>query len=84
MKSKTLHFHNVTCPPFWNNGLFKGHTQDNWSMLSRPTTIVGDIVEQVGGDHIQLTVLFPVGADPHTLEPRPQDAAPLPMPISFF
>lgn len=39
------------------------------------TTMVGDVVRQVGGDYIDLTVLFPVGADPHTFEPRPQDAA---------
>jgi ABC-type Zn uptake system ZnuABC Zn-binding protein ZnuA len=39
------------------------------------TTLVGDVVNQIGGDHIQLTVLFPVGADPHTFEPRPQDVA---------
>jgi ABC-type Zn uptake system ZnuABC Zn-binding protein ZnuA len=39
------------------------------------TTIVGDIVRQIGGDRISLTVLLPVGADPHTYEPRPQDVA---------
>lgn len=39
------------------------------------TTIVGDIVRQVGGDRISLTVLLPTGADPHTYEPRPQDVA---------
>lgn len=39
------------------------------------TTLVGDVVHQVGGDRIQLTVLYPIGADPHTFEPRPQDAA---------
>jgi ABC-type Zn uptake system ZnuABC Zn-binding protein ZnuA len=39
------------------------------------TTIVGDVVAQVGGDLIDLTVLFPPGADPHTFEPRPQDIA---------
>jgi manganese/iron transport system substrate-binding protein len=39
------------------------------------TTIVGDVVAQVGGDLIDLTVLFPTGADPHTFEPRPQDVA---------
>jgi ABC-type Zn uptake system ZnuABC Zn-binding protein ZnuA len=38
------------------------------------TTIVGDVVKQIGGDRISLTVLLPVGADPHTFEPRPQDA----------
>ncbi len=37
------------------------------------TTIIGDVVAQVGGDRIELTVLFPPGADPHTFEPRPQD-----------
>lgn len=39
------------------------------------TTMVGDVVSQIGGEHIQLTVLYPVGADPHTFEPRPQDVA---------
>jgi ABC-type Zn uptake system ZnuABC Zn-binding protein ZnuA len=39
------------------------------------TTIVGDILRQVGGDRIALTVLTPLGADPHTFEPRPQDIA---------
>jgi len=39
------------------------------------TTMVGDVVSQIGGSHIQLTVLYPVGADPHTFEPRPQDVA---------
>ena len=41
------------------------------------TTIVGDVVAQVGGDLIQLTVIFPPGADPHSFEPRPQDLAAL-------
>ncbi len=39
------------------------------------TSIVGDIVGQVGGDKIDLTVLLPVGADPHTFEPTPRDLA---------
>jgi manganese/iron transport system substrate-binding protein len=39
------------------------------------TTILGDVVAQVGGELIDLTVLFPPGADPHTFEPRPQDIA---------
>jgi manganese/iron transport system substrate-binding protein len=37
------------------------------------TTIVGDVLAQVGGEYIELTVLFPTGADPHTFDPRPQD-----------
>lgn len=39
------------------------------------TTIVGDIVSQVGGDHIDLSILLPVGTDPHSFDPSPQDIA---------
>ncbi|MFO8034736.1 MAG: metal ABC transporter substrate-binding protein [Candidatus Bipolaricaulota bacterium] len=38
------------------------------------TTIVGDVVGQVAGDRVEPVVLFPVGADPHSFEPKPQDA----------
>lgn len=38
------------------------------------TTIVGDVVRQVGGDLIVLDVLLPVGSDPHAFEPAPKDA----------
>ena len=41
------------------------------------TSIVGDVVNQVGGDYINMTVLMPVGTDPHDFQPRPQDAAAL-------
>lgn len=41
------------------------------------TSIVGDVVGQVGGEHIELTVLVPTGADPHSFEPSPQDAVAL-------
>jgi ABC-type Zn uptake system ZnuABC Zn-binding protein ZnuA len=39
------------------------------------TTIVGDVVANIGGDAIQLTVLLPVGTDPHGFDPTPQDIA---------
>jgi ABC-type Zn uptake system ZnuABC Zn-binding protein ZnuA len=39
------------------------------------TTIVGDVVAQVGGKHIDLSVLLPVGTDPHSFDPTPQDVA---------
>ncbi len=39
------------------------------------TSIVADVVRQVGGDYVQVTQLLPLGTDPHTFEPRPQDAA---------
>ncbi|MDT8898028.1 metal ABC transporter substrate-binding protein [Thermanaerothrix sp. 4228-RoL] len=41
------------------------------------TTLVGDVVKQVGGEWVDLHVLLPVGADPHSFEPTPQDAAKL-------
>jgi len=39
------------------------------------TSIVGDVVRQVAGDHIDLDVLLPLGADPHGFEPSPRDIA---------
>ena len=39
------------------------------------TTIVADIVRQVGGDFVGITILMPVGTDPHEYSPRPQDVA---------
>ncbi len=41
------------------------------------TSIVGDVVKQVGGDYINLSILMPVGTDPHEFQPRPQDATAL-------
>ena len=37
------------------------------------TTLVGHIVSQIGGEAIDLTVLLPPGADPHSFEPTPMD-----------
>lgn len=37
------------------------------------TTIVGDVVREIGGEAIALTVLLPVGSDPHTFSPSPRD-----------
>jgi manganese/iron transport system substrate-binding protein len=39
------------------------------------TNIVADVVQNVGGDLIDLKTLMPVGTDPHTFEPTPQDVA---------
>ncbi len=38
------------------------------------TPMVGEFVSQVGGDNINLTVIMPPEADPHTYDPAPQDA----------
>lgn len=45
--------------------------------VAATTTLVGDVARRVGGEHIALSVLLPVGVDPHTFEPRPQDMAAL-------
>ena len=39
------------------------------------TSIVADVVANVGGDNIDLAILLPVGTDPHSFEPTPQDIA---------
>lgn len=38
------------------------------------TNIVGDLVRNVGDDMLELTTMLPLGADPHTFTPTPQDA----------
>ncbi len=42
-------------------------------MVLATTTIVGDFVQNIGGDSIDLTVMLPIGSDPHTFAPAPQD-----------
>jgi ABC-type Zn uptake system ZnuABC Zn-binding protein ZnuA len=37
------------------------------------TSIVADAVARVGGDHIDLQTLVPLGVDPHAFEPTPRD-----------
>lgn len=51
-----------------------GDTGDRLQVLAT-TSIVADVVKQVGGDYVAVTTLLPLGTDPHTFEPRPQDAA---------
>ena len=40
-------------------------------------SIVGDVAGQVGGDYITMSLLMPLGTDPHDYLPRPQDATAL-------
>jgi len=37
------------------------------------TSLVGDVVQRVGGDRVELTVLLPSGADPHAYVATPND-----------
>jgi len=39
------------------------------------TSIVADVVRQVGGERVTVTTLLPIGTDVHTYEPAPQDLA---------
>ncbi len=39
------------------------------------TSIVADVVSNIGGEHINVDILLPVGADPHSFDPTPQDIA---------
>lgn len=47
--------------------------QDRKLQVVATTTILGDVVKQVGGEAIDLQVLLPSGSDPHTFEPAPKD-----------
>lgn len=39
------------------------------------TDVIGDVVEQIGGDHINLTTLMTPGQDPHSYQPSTGDLA---------
>ncbi len=43
--------------------------------VAATTSIIGDVVAQVGGDAIDLTVLIAPGQDPHSYQPSAQDLA---------
>src|SRR5574341_40168 len=43
--------------------------------VAATTSIIGDVVRQVGGDRIELTVLMQPGQDPHSYEPAAADLA---------
>jgi ABC-type Zn uptake system ZnuABC Zn-binding protein ZnuA len=39
------------------------------------TTLVADVVKNIGGDRIEVETLLPVGTDPHSFTPTPRDLA---------
>ena len=39
------------------------------------TTILADIARNIAGERVQVESLLPIGADPHSYQPTPQDAA---------
>jgi len=48
-------------------------TDLNRIQLMATTSIVGDIVRQVGGEYVEVKVLLPLGTDPHSFTPTPND-----------
>ena len=53
-----------------------GSTTDDADKINvlATTPMLGDFVNQIGGENINLTILMPTEADPHTYDPSPQDA----------
>jgi ABC-type Zn uptake system ZnuABC Zn-binding protein ZnuA len=49
--------------------------QDTRLKVVATTSLVGDVVSQVGGDKISLEILLPLGTDPHSFSPTPMDAS---------
>jgi len=45
--------------------------------VAATTTMVGDLVGQIGGDRVAVTVVMPAGVDPHSFKPSPADVATL-------
>lgn len=43
--------------------------------VAATTTIVADLVAQIGGGRVQVVTIMPPNADPHDFEPAPQDLA---------
>ena len=60
-----------------NDGDSDGSDSDGASTLKVVTTtnIVADWVQNVGGDHVEVNSLLPVGGDPHTYQPGARDVA---------
>ena len=54
------------------SGSATGQNEDGLQVVAT-TTLVGDVVRVVGGAQIELTVMLPVGGDPHGFNPTPQD-----------
>ena len=65
----------VACSSQSEQNLENTNNSNSKSKVVATTTIIGDIVNQVGADHIVLDVLLPTGTDPHGFNPTPQDIA---------
>jgi ABC-type Zn uptake system ZnuABC Zn-binding protein ZnuA len=54
------------------NASFSGTTDP---AILASTTFLADITQNIAGDRLTIESLLPVGADPHSYQPTPQDAA---------
>jgi ABC-type Zn uptake system ZnuABC Zn-binding protein ZnuA len=43
--------------------------------VATTTSIIGDLVAQIGGGRVEVKSILPANADPHSFEPAPQDIA---------
>jgi ABC-type Zn uptake system ZnuABC Zn-binding protein ZnuA len=50
-----------------------GTTDPNRLEVVATTTVIGDLVANVGGDRVSVTSLVPPGGEPHTFDPAPSD-----------
>lgn len=57
------------------NSASQPEAQPNQLKVVATTSIIGDVVKNISGDGVELTVLLPPGSDPHSYEPVPQDIA---------
>ena len=66
----------VSCNPDSESNRFPEESNGRELKVVATTTIVGDVVRQIGGDKIALDVLLPIGVDPHSYDPsRPAHPA---------
>ncbi len=61
----------------WGIAACGGQAPEGRLRVVTTTNIIGDVVRNVGGDRIALTVLMAPGVDPHSYVPTPADTAAL-------
>lgn len=52
-----------------------GTARDDGLTIVATTTVLGDVVESIVGEHAAVEVLLPVGADPHAYQPSSEQVA---------
>ena len=50
-------------------------SEDDKLLILTSTSIIADIVKQIGGEFVTVSSLIPIGADPHDFSPQPKEAA---------